>query len=355
MDLRRQLTEDVLALCRIPSPYGHEQALADHLEAWGRRHFDSVVRSGHSLVLGRPDPARPTVALVGHIDTVPGHEGDAEPHLEDGRIVGLGSSDMKSGLAVALRLVEDLDLAALPYGLVVIFYDREEGPHEESGLKRLLAEHAWLREIELAFVLEPTDRVVQIGCLGSIHATVTFEGQRAHSARPWHGENAVTKAGAFLAELHDRAPVPVVFAGQTFQEVVTVTRAEGGLFRNVVPDRFELNVNYRFAPGKGTEAATAELEALVAGRATVEYTDLAPSGAVPEGSALFERFLETSGCALAPKQAWTDVARLTEAGIDAVNYGPGRTDQAHQRGEFCEVDDVVACYEALRAFLAPAT
>ncbi len=234
-------------------------------------------RVGNALVAGDLSATgKPVVALVGHLDTVPGHEDDAPARREGDLVYGLGASDMKGGVAVAMALAEDLDLAALPVTVWLIFYDKEEGPHEDSGLGPLMAQVPELSRIDLAIVMEPTDDVVQVGCVGSVHATITFQGRRAHAARPWHGENAITKAGRLLAELHTRAPKEVEVGGHVFREVMTVTTCEGGRYRNVVPDRMALNLNYRFAPGRTVDEARADVEALVGGEATIAYVDLAP-------------------------------------------------------------------------------
>ena len=76
-----------------------------------------------------------------------------------------------------------------------------------------------------------------------MNAEVVFVGRSAHAARPWHGENAVTRAGAWLAEMHTRAPEPVKIDGLEFAEVFSVTRAAGGIATNVIPDGFVLNLN----------------------------------------------------------------------------------------------------------------
>ena len=355
MTLAQQLAARTLELVQTDSVYGDEACLADHLEAWAAGRFGAaqVRRVGNSLVAGAPRrPGRPLVALVGHLDTVPAHPGDPAPAIEGGRVVGLGASDMKGGVAVALALADALELEALPYDLLWVLYDKEEGPHEQSGLGPVLEACPELAEIELAVVMEPTDGVAQVGCVGSIHATLTFEGKAAHSARPWHGENAVHKAGPFLAELAALAPAEVEVEGHIFREVVSITLAEGGRFRNVIPERFTLNLNYRFAPGRSLDEAQRQVEAWVAGRAQLRFDDLAPSGAVPAPTPLYRHFLTATGVEVAPKQAWTDVARLSEAGIPALNYGPGLTSQAHQQGEYCEIDALVASYEALWRFLS---
>jgi acetylornithine deacetylase/succinyl-diaminopimelate desuccinylase-like protein len=171
------------------------------------------MRVGDSLVVGAPDPQRPTVLLVGHLDTVPPTDDDMPPRestLDDGTavVIARGASDMKSGNVVAMHLMEDVELrAASPWSLALLLYAGEEGPADGNELRAVLDAVPWLTDAVLAVVLEPTDGRVELGCLGGIHARVTFMGAAAHSARPWHGRNALAAAGAFLAALEARAPV----------------------------------------------------------------------------------------------------------------------------------------------------
>lgn len=348
------LASRTLELCRVKSPIGEERALCDLLEQWARLHFppSQIRRLSHSLVLGSLSDPRPTVALIGHLDTVPAHPEDQPPRREGDRIYGLGSSDMKGGLSVMMRLCAELNRAELPYNLVLVLYEREEGPYLENGLGPLLDKFPELSKIKLGIAMEPTDNTVQVGCVGTLHATLTFRGRSAHSARPWQGENAIHKAAPLLAELAGRERREVRFGGAAFYEVMSITKAQGGRVRNVIPDAFELNLNYRFAPGKTIEAAQAEVMALVNGRAEVTFTDLSPSGHVPKDNALYDRFVQMIGGAVEAKQAWTDVGRLSVRGIDAVNFGPGETAQAHQANESCSVPALLVAYDKLAAFLS---
>ncbi|MEW5743135.1 MAG: succinyl-diaminopimelate desuccinylase [Myxococcota bacterium] len=353
MPTAASLAERALELLRIPSVIGNEAALANHVEAWARTRFpgEQVLRVGHSLALGRRDDARPSIALVGHLDTVPGHDGDGPPRLEGDRLIGLGASDMKGALAVMMALADELPLATLPINLRLVFYEREEGPFQESGLGPLFAAAPELSKLAFAIAMEPTDGAVQVGCVGSLHATLLFTGRAAHSARPWQGKNAIHAAGPVLVDLATRERRDVVVEGFTFSEVMSATLAKGGRARNVVPDAFEVNVNYRFAPGKSLEAAQADVTALVAGRAEVRFTDLAPSGRVGASNPYAQRLIALSGKAAEAKQAWTDVARFSELGVDAVNFGPGETAQAHQKNESASVAALGASFEVLAQLL----
>ncbi|HEU4383345.1 MAG TPA: succinyl-diaminopimelate desuccinylase, partial [Anaeromyxobacteraceae bacterium] len=349
--LAEALAERTMALCAIPSPIGEERALCDEVERWARTRFAGVRRVKNSLAVAVDGPGaeggRPVVALCGHLDTVPIHRDDQgkAPARAGPKIVAPGSSDMKSGVAVAMELGERLPRAERFADLLLVLYSREEGPYLENELGDLLREAPELSRAALAVCLEPTDNRLMLGCMGSIHATLRFEGRSAHSARPWQGENAVHKAGNLLAHLARTEPHEVTSGGLLYREVVSVTRIEGGRARNVLPDVCTLNVNLRFAPERQIEQASEELTAL--GRrfgAEVALTDLSPACPAYTGHALVERLKARTKAAVEPKQAWTDVARLAQAGIPAVNLGPGATDQAHQQGEWVEVDAIEKGY-----------
>jgi len=349
------LEETLLWLCGIASPTGEEKALCDVVAerlarlspaSPVRRHGDSLVVP---LVRGAPStPPRPHVALVGHLDTVRTENGPAR--REGDRVFGAGAADMKSGLAVMMVLGETVprDLAC---DLTLVFYAREEGSYRDNELGRVLDDDPDLSRVDLAVCLEPSDNRLQLGCCGSIQATISFEGRTSHSARPWEGENAITKAAGFLGRLAALSPVSHEIDGLVFRSAFTVTLASGGRGRNVVPDLFTLNLNHRFAPTTSLERAQEDVLALVAGEARVDFTDLAP-GALPSAQSPLVSQLMTCGVtAVEPKQAWTDVARFSSLGVAAVNFGPGESAQAHQKNESTSLDKVVEGYRILERWL----
>jgi succinyl-diaminopimelate desuccinylase len=352
LSLRNELAEVTLALCAVRSPIGEEGPIADLVEAEGRRAGWELERAGNSVVFGRVQGNRPAVLLVGHLDTVPLQEGDFPARRSGGRIFGRGASDMKGALAVMLALAAKLDPARLPVDLVLAFYDREEGPYEQNGLGPLLAARPDLLRAQLALCLEPTDLALQVGCCGSMHATLTFRGRAAHSARPWQGRNAVHEAGGLLFHLHTLQPREVRVGELTYREVFSVTRIQGFTGRNVVPATCELNLNFRFAPGRSLDDAEQELRALAERfGAECAVIDRAPAGPVVTDNPLVQRLRALTGVSVEPKQAWTDVARLGLAGIAAVNFGPGDQAQAHQKGESCSEEALERSYLLLRRFL----
>ena len=223
------------------------------------------------------------------------------------------------------------------------------GLYAENGLEAVFAGSPWVLDAELALVPEPTAAALEVGCVGTAHIEVTFSGTSAHAARPWQGENALTRAGEFLAELHERPAAETVVEGLTFYEVLTPTVAQGGRARNVVPDSFQINVNYRFAPGKDLEDVKRLFEELLRGNATYEVVDFAPSGPVNLDNPLLQELINT-GLEVRPKQAWTDVARFSERGVAAANFGPGLPSQAHKENEYAELPLLEECYTHLVTF-----
>ncbi|HVM20330.1 MAG TPA: succinyl-diaminopimelate desuccinylase [Egibacteraceae bacterium] len=352
----------LLDLLAMPCVTGEEGPIAAWLEERYARRGERVRRCANSIVVGGTGDGRPTVLLVGHTDVVPPTPDDLTPRRDGERIVGRGASDMKAGLAVAMDCFEDMVLRAGPYDLLLVAYAGEEGSHDGNELGPVLTAMPDLAAADLAVVMEPTDLTVQLGCMGALHAEVTFRGQAAHSARPWQGRNALTAAAGLLDELHHLAPDDVTVDGMVYREVFTATRAwtgpstaEGAKLsaRNVVPPAFTVNVNYRFAPDKDLAEAERRVLALVDGRADVVIVDRAPAGRPRRDHPLVQRFLERVPAPVEPKQAWTDVARFSEVGVPALNFGPGVTAQAHQAGEYVPEANLRAARSAMEDFLSP--
>ena len=332
-ELGERLAARTLELVDIPSESRSEAALAEHV-----RGLIDVEDLGDDCLLARPEGAR--ALLAGHLDTVP-EQGNLPGRRDDDAVHGLGASDMKAGLAVAIELVR----AGLP--VAALFFPREELPFEETALTPLLEREPSLREFEIAIVMEPTDCEIHAGCLGNLNARWTFTGTAGHSARPWLADNAIEKAAAGIAALPE--PRPVDFDGLEFVEVATVTKIAGGVAMNVVPDHVEAWLNFRYAAGTDGPARLAEI---CAGHGELEIVGHAPAGAVCSDHPQVQRLIEAGSLAVAPKQAWTPVAELTAAGVPAVNFGPGVPAEAHTRTERVPIANLLRAYRVLEAWLA---
>ena len=142
------------------------------------------------------------VVLAGHLDTVPIAD-NVPSHRDDGRLYGCGTSDMKSGVAVALRVAHLIATGALRPTVDVtwICYDCEEIEAARNGLGGSPGERPEVLQADLGILLEPSDGRVEGGCQGTLRAVVRTTGRRAHSARSWLGDNAVHALAPILARL----------------------------------------------------------------------------------------------------------------------------------------------------------
>lgn len=293
---------------------------------------------------------RPLVLLAGHLDTVPA-QGNLAAVREAGRVRGLGAADMQGALAVMIELALSLpEERALDVGLV--FFGREELPVAESALTPLLGREPALREAGLVVMMEPTANAIQAGCLGNVNATWTFRGRSGHSARPWLADNAIVRAAEGVTALAAVDPEEHDFDGLRYVEVASVTRIEGGIAQNVIPDTVRCHVNYRYAPGRAAAEAEARLAQLCNHPGAELVVDSnAPSAPVATSNPLVQALRAAGDLAIEPKQAWTPIAEFAAAGMDAVNFGPGDPAQAHARDESVDDSALVKSFRTLHAFI----
>jgi succinyl-diaminopimelate desuccinylase len=356
--LEERLAARTLDLVNIASVSGDETAIVAKIGDAIPVSFDVADRDD-TVLFAIPSTRRvgaPFVVLAGHVDTVPPN-GNLPGAREGDAIVGRGSADMKGALAVMLEvaawLAADPGVSDLDVGL--LFFGREELPITQSALLPLFERCTAARSIDLAIVMEPTANAIQAGCLGNLNARIIVRGTAAHTARPWFGSNAIHTAIGALAPIADLAPNDVEIDGLVFREVVSVTSIEGGIAGNVVPDRVEATVNYRYAPTRTPAEAEDRLRELIASGEDAELAVIgnAPPGPVVVRNPLVERLRATQDLHVGPKQAWTPVAELATIGVDAVNFGPGDPQYAHRDDERVDTAALVRSYQVLRGFLAP--
>ncbi|CAL9521163.1 succinyl-diaminopimelate desuccinylase [Streptomyces sp. enrichment culture] len=340
------------ALVDFPSVSGTEKPLADAIEEALRAlpHL-TVDRYGNNVVartrLGRAE----RVVLAGHIDTVPIADNVPSRLDENGVLWGCGTSDMKSGVAVQLRIA-----ATVPEpnrDLTFVFYDNEEVAAHLNGLGHVAAAHPdWLAG-DFAVLLEPSDGEVEGGCQGTLRVHLTMRGERAHSARSWMGSNAVHAAAPVLARLASYEPRRPVIDGLEYHEGLNAVGITGGVATNVIPDECTVVVNFRYAPDRTPEEAEKHVREVFADCGVDEFVvDDHSGGALPGLShPAAAAFMEAVGGTAKPKFGWTDVARFSALGVPAVNYGPGNPIFAHKRDEHVVTERITHCERRLYDWL----
>ncbi|OIJ64854.1 succinyl-diaminopimelate desuccinylase [Streptomyces mangrovisoli] len=352
LDLTLDAAELTARLVDFRSESGDEKPLADAIEtalrALGHLRVD---RYGNNVVarteLGRAE----RVILAGHIDTVPIADNVPSRLDEDGVLWGCGTCDMKSGVAVQLRIAATVP--APNRDLTFVFYDNEEVEASRNGLKHVSEAHPdWLAG-DFAVLLEPSDGEVEGGCQGTLRVLLRTAGERAHSARSWMGSNAVHAAAPILARLAAYEPRRPVIDGLEYHEGLNAVRISGGVAGNVIPDECVVTVNFRYAPDRSEEEALAHVHEVFADCGVEEFVvDDHSGGALPGLShPAAAAFVEAVGGTPRPKFGWTDVSRFSALGVPAVNYGPGNPLLAHKRDERVETANILAGEERLRAWL----
>ena len=349
LDLSSDVGALTAVLVDVPSVSGDEGALAGLVEDALRAadHLE-VTRDGDAVVartaLGRAE----RVVVAGHLDTVPS-SGNLPGRLEADVLHGLGSADMKGGLAVALHLAATL--SAPGRDVTYVFYDGEEVEAERNGLLRLSRTAPTLLEADLAVLMEPTDGVVEGGCQGTLRVEVAVHGTRAHSARAWLGDNAVHGLAPLLERLRAYRPREPLVDGLTYHEGLQAVGVRGGVAGNVVPDEAVLTVNHRFAPDRSERQALDHVREVFEGYDVV-LVDSAPAARPGLDRPVAQSFASAVGGRPRAKLGWTDVARFAALGVPALNYGPGDPRLAHRADEAVDLAQVRACADALRAWLA---
>ncbi|MGC9668827.1 succinyl-diaminopimelate desuccinylase [Planosporangium sp. 12N6] len=352
--LTPEILADPVALTRalvdVESVSGNEAHLADQVEAALRgTPWLTVERHGNVVLAGTHLNRPQRVILAGHLDTVP--VADNLPARVDGDVIhGCGTSDMKSGVALALHLAATLEEPR--YDVTYVFYDCEEIEAARNGLNVLSQNHPQALAADFAILLEPTYGLVEAGCQGTMRALVGTEGRRAHAARSWLGVNAIHAAAAILTTLQAYQPRTVTIDGCTYREGLNAVRIAGGVAGNVIPDECEVEINYRFAPDRTEDEAAAHLREVFAGF-PVRITDSAPAAMPGLSAAIAKEFLDVVGAPPQAKLGWTDVARFAALGVPALNFGPGDPNLAHKRDERVEIPKIRDGAATLRRWLAP--
>jgi succinyl-diaminopimelate desuccinylase len=350
------LLELAAELVGVASVSHEERALADLVEARLRaspgplevaRVADNVVAR---TMLGRDR----RLVVAGHLDTVP-PSGNAAARVDGDVLSGLGSADMKGGLAVMLALAGAASPPAVD--LTFVFYACEEVARRHSGLQVLARDAPDLLAGDAAVLCEPTAARVEAGCQGVLRATAVLRGARAHTARPWVGRNAIHRLGPLLERVAGTAERRPVIDGCEYRETLQAVAVAGGVAGNVVPDEARVTLSHRFAPDRDAAVAFAWLGELLADCLGAPGDELvleesAPGARPMLGDPLLAALVETTGVPAHAKLAWTDVAFFAERGIPAANFGPGDPLVAHTPGEHVERRELEAVHAALAGLVS---
>tara|TARA_Y100000389_G_scaffold203937_1_gene254174 strand:+ start:189 stop:1235 length:1047 start_codon:yes stop_codon:yes gene_type:complete len=328
-------------LLSIPSPTGSEDQKLAFIRNWIQSQCPKSELLCHTvdgLIVKNSVNQGPHIALVGHADVIPNW---FDPYDCDGKRYGAGASDMQAGLAA---LMTAMAMLQKDISVSLIVYNREENtPLLNNGLYGLRQTVPdYFNAIDFAIVAEPTNNTIQLGCVGSVHYTVTVPGVAAHSARPWDGDHALYKALPLIQALANQSPVSHTVMGVDFFDVMHITESQCATGKTTIPDAWQANINYRYAPVYSAYDAENYGRSWIQNwvpTATIDVADHAPAGKLLKSS-ICDTFVALTGVSVEAKQAWTDVAQFAAMNIPAINYGPGLTAQAHRPDEYVVLSDI---------------
>jgi succinyl-diaminopimelate desuccinylase len=309
-----------------------------------------------SLVARLPGTSeRPALCLTAHLDTVPlgranwSHDPLAA-EVDDGRVYGRGTSDMKGGLAALVTAAERV--AALgrgESGLELVLCAGEETGCE--GARQLAAEGA-LGEVGAVLVAEPTSNYPCIAHKGVVWIDATTSGRSAHGSMPHLGDNAVYKLARAIGALErfDFGGPEHELLGSPTLSVGTVA---GGVNINSVPDRAVAGVDVRVVPGLDGQEVIARLRSVLGDEVRLERRLDLPAVATDPGDSWVTEVFEVMEPLIGERPEPRGLAYFTDASALAPAYGtpptiicgPGDAVQAHQTDESCSVELLDAAAE----------
>ncbi len=346
-------------------------ALIEYVESYLRDRGFSLHRipdqTGQKAGLyARIGPAGDGLLLSAHTDVVPveGQRWSRDPFRlarEGGRLYGRGTTDMKGFLASILSLADRASKTDLKQPLKLsISYDEEVGC---LGIARMIGA---LRDVLgtpcAAIVGEPTEMAVAIGHKGKIGLRAVAHGEAGHSSLAPKFVNALYVASDFMARLRGLQDWYAENGAHDSDYEVSHTtfhvgRMEGGTALNIVPDRADMQFEFRYLAGDDPDAILRRINEFAGDRIEIEQT-IAYPGLQTSATAKVTRM----ACRLAATDKVTKVAFGTEAGffdgsgIPTVVCGPGSMEgQGHKPDEFVTVGQMVACNAMMSRILTALT
>lgn len=300
------------------------------------------------------------LVYTGHVDTVPlgGAAWSVDPlggEVRDGKLWGLGASDMKGGVAAMCWAAARLAAGEGPAGDLWLLLTAGEETGSQ-GARQMVAE-GWLpRGAAAVVVSEPTGNQPFLGHKGALWLEGVCQGKSAHGSMPWAGENAIYKAARAvlgLERMFDNAePHP-----QLGPPTINVGVIAGGAKINMVPDSASFQVDIRTVPGQDHGQLLDQARQLAGPQASLTATQDLPGVVTSAEDPFIRRALTVAGATGLPTQVgyvsyFTDASVFTHAldGVATLIMGPGEAGQAHQTDEWCLADNILSSagfYEAL--------
>jgi succinyl-diaminopimelate desuccinylase len=298
--------------------------------------------------VGPPDA--PTLIFHGHLDVVPGRDGQFEPRIDGDRLFGRGAYDMKGALAVMLLLLYDLreqDQVRLRLGIV----SDEESEEEQNRGSDALVDGGFLGDF--AITGEPTNLQVGVQAKGVLAFRLEVTGRAAHGATPWLGDNAAVKAVEVFRAI-ESLPFARHSSALFDRPSINLGRIMGGDALNKVPDSCVIDVDVRFLPDQDPDEILEQISGLPDTELVATFRR---PPAVVEADSPFVLGLCEAASPHHPEQVMSvgrdgasDAVSFLRVGVPAVEFGP-IGDGHHGPEEWVSVSSLRSYRQALEAFV----
>lgn len=333
------------ALVAAPSPSRDEGRTADLLAEYLARHGARPERL-HNNVWARSegfDPARPTLMLNSHHDTVrPAATYTRDPYapaIEDGCLYGLGSNDAGASLVCLTETFLSLRAERLPFNLVLAL-SAEEECSGERGMRALLPA---VGRIDMALVGEPTSMQAAVGERGLVVLDCTAHGRSGHAARG-EGVNALYIALDDIARLRGfRFARESALLGPVG---IAVTQIEAGTQHNVVPDVCRFVADIRTTDAYTNEETVEQLRAAMRSEAVPRSTRIRASAL--DAQHPLARAATAAGRRTFVSPTTSDMALMP---FPSLKMGPGDSARSHTADEYVRLAEIEQGLEIYELFI----
>lgn len=323
------------------------EADVELVECGGIKNLHAVIGKGET-----------EIGFNGHYDTVPPGSGwtkePLKPVIEDGKLYGLGSTDMKGGLACMLSAFIELARMDLPIKMVLqAVGDEETGG--ERGVKALVEKKLYAKRMIIG---EPSGDSVSYGHKHILRTDIKTTGKTAHGSRIYAGDNAIVRATKLISRISKDGVLRMEATKEESQGVKTcnIGYIKGGKMINVVPEECLLGLDIRIPYEENIEDAEKYLNSILDDKTKMEIT-MKSRGmyTAPEhelivtSKEIAEKMLKRE-MPLRLKLGGCDGRYFTDIGIPTAVMGPTGTDEQgnrmmHRSDEYVETKDLLAWKE----------
>jgi len=331
------------------------------LEGFGIRTITDEVGSVYTEL----GSGRKSLMLNAHLDTVPPQGYNSDPYsgeIRGNRIIGLGASDCKAGVASMMEIAKSIDERELKGKLILAFTVAEESVLKNRRLPKGSMYAAERYTADGCIVLEPTMYKgvpkISAGCRGRMILQIDVRGKSTHSSRPHTGKNAIEEAVKLVQHLKEHDLLRGHYFGRELPETLSIVGINSNSpATNIIPSLCKVTVDYRTLPGREDVKSKITRAIKQSGvRADVEIPYFSPGYFLDEDSRFVKAFQESiqksfgENVEVMIALGRADSEYFYRRGTPAIIFGPGENNQAHKPGEYALIPGMVKATEAIIGF-----